>query len=270
MKTKLGFFGAGKMAEGILAAAALQKDYDPKSVLMAEIIPERAKDLAKRLHVRTTPDVKEVAKEAPVIFLSVKPQDVEALAKEVKPVLTKKQLVVSIVAGKSLATLRKFLGPSVRLVRVMPNLALRAKEGMCAICPAKNATAADVKRVAKILDGAGKTIVLKEKAFDAVTALSGSGPAFFAYMEQAMMEGGMKLGLKADEARLLAEQTMLGTAAYLRQSGADLETFINGVATKGGTTAAGMEVLRSGDFKKIVASTLAAAAKRSAELGAGK
>jgi pyrroline-5-carboxylate reductase len=149
----------------------------------------------------------------------------------------------------------------------MPNLALRAKEGMCALCPAKNATDADVKRVAKILNGAGKTIVLKEKAFDAVTALSGSGPAFFAFMEQAMTEGGMKLGLKEDEARLLAEQTMLGTAAYLRQSGADLETFINGVATKGGTTAAGMDVLRASEFKKIVADTLAAAANRSAELG---
>lgn len=267
MKTKIGFLGAGKMAEGILAAAALQKDYDPKAVLMAEIIPARAKELEKKHRVRTTPDVKDVAKEAPLIFLSVKPQDVETVAKEIKPVLTKKQVVVSIVAGKSLATLRKCLGPNARLIRVMPNLALRAKEGMCALCPAKNATSADVKRVAKILNGAGKTVVLKEKAFDAVTAVSGSGPAFFAFMEQAMMEGGVKLGLKEDEARLLAEQTMLGTAAYLRQSGADLETFINGVATKGGTTAAGMDVLRSSDFKKIVAKTLAAAAKRSAELG---
>lgn len=267
MKTKLGFLGAGKMAEGILAAAALEKGYDPKSVLMAEIVSARAKELTKKHHVRTTPDVKDVAKEAPLIFLSVKPQDVETVAKEIKPLLTKKQIVVSIVAGKSLATLRKFLGPNARLIRVMPNLALRAKEGMCALCPAKNATAADVKKVAKILNGAGKTIVLKEKAFDAVTAVSGSGPAFFAFMEQAMMEGGMKLGLKEDEARLLAEQTMLGTAAYLRQSGADLETFINGVATKGGTTAAGMDVLRASDFKNIVADTLAAAANRSAELG---
>jgi pyrroline-5-carboxylate reductase len=267
IKTKIGFLGAGKMAEGILAAAALEKNYNPESVLMAEKIPERAKELSKKYHVRTTGDVKDVAKEAPLIFLSVKPQDVETVAKEIKPLLTKKQIVVSIVAGKSLATLRKFLGTNARLVRVMPNLALRAKEGMCALCPAKNATQADVKRVAKILNCAGKTIVLKEKAFDAVTALSGSGPAFFAYMEQAMMEGGIKLGLKENEARLLAEQTMLGTAAYLRQSKADLETFIGGVATKGGTTAAGMEVLRASDFKKIVACTLAAAAKRSAELG---
>lgn len=269
MKTKLGFFGAGKMAEGILAAASLMKDFDPQAVLMAEKVPARAKELEKKYGVRTTPDAKEVARTAPVIFLAVRPQDLAALAADVKPRLTKKQLVVSIAAGKSLATLKKALGKEVRLVRVMPNLALRAKEGMCALCPAKNATPADVRKVAKILDGAGRTVVLPEKNFDAVTALSGSGPAFFAFMEQAMAEGGRKLGLPADAARLLAEQTMLGTAAYLRQSGADLEAFISGVATPGGTTAAGMDVMRASDFADVVAQTLAAAANRSAELGRG-
>ena len=267
MKTTLGFFGAGKMAEGILAAAALQKDFDPQAVLMAEKVPARAKELAKKYGVRTTPDAKDVAKAARVIFLAVRPQDLAALAADVKPLLTKKTLVVSIAAGKSLATLKKALGREARLVRVMPNLALRAKEGMCAICPAANATKADVARVAKILNGAGRTVVLPERNFDAVTALSGSGPAFFAFMEQAMAEGGRALGLPPDAARLLAEQTMLGTAAYLRQSGADLETFISGVATPGGTTAAGMDVMRASDFKKVVAATLKAASDRSAELG---
>ena len=267
MKTKLGFFGAGKMAEGILAAASLMPDFDPQTVLMAEKVPARARELAKRYGVRTTPDAREVARSAPLIFLAVRPQDLAALAADVKPLLTKKTLVVSIAAGKSLATLKKALGRDVRLVRVMPNLALRAKEGMCAICPAKNATPADVRKVAKILNGAGQTVVLAEKHFDAVTALSGSGPAFFAYMEQAMAAGGEALGLPADAARLLAEQTMLGTAAYLRQSGADLETFISGVATPGGTTAAGMDVMRASDFRKVVPATLKAAATRSAELG---
>ena len=163
MKTTLGFFGAGKMAEGILAAAACQKGFDPQTVLMAEKIPARAQELAKRYHVRTTPDVKDVARAARVIFLAVRPQDLAALAADVKPLLTAKTLVVSIAAGKSLATLRKLLGTGVRLVRVMPNLALRAREGMCAICPAKNATPADVKRVANILNGAGRTVVLPEK-----------------------------------------------------------------------------------------------------------
>ena len=267
MKTTLGFFGAGKMAEGILAAAATIPGFDPQSVLMAERVDARAQELERARKVRTTPNAADVARAARVIFIAVRPQDAAELAASVKPLLTEKHLLVSIVAGKSLATLRRMFGARARIVRVMPNLALRAQEGMCAICGGKNATAADIRRVAKILGAAGRTAVLAERHFDAVTALSGSGPAFFAYMEEAMAEGGRALGLPADAARLLAEQTMLGTAAYLRQSCADLGEFISGVATPGGTTAAGMDVMRASAFKKIVADTLAAAARRSKELG---
>lgn len=270
MKTTLGFWGAGKMAEGILSALALRKGFNPKHVLMAEKVSARAVELATRLGVRTTVSARDVAVAAPVIFLAVRPQDLDALAADVKPLLTAETLVVSIVAGKSLATLKKALGKDVRLVRVMPNLALRAKEGMCAICGGRNATAADVALVQEMLDGAGQTVVLPERNFDAVTALSGSGPAFFAFMEQAMAQGGRALGLPAAAARRLAEQTMLGTAAFLRQSGADLDAFISGVATPGGTTAAGMDVLRASDFAGVVAQTLKAAATRSKELGAAK
>ncbi len=266
MKTTLGFFGAGKMAEGILAAAACQPGFDPQTVLMAEKIPARAKELAKRYHVRTTPDAREVARAARVIFLAVRPQDVEAVAAEVSPLLSKKQTVVSIVAGKTLAKLRKALGANVRLVRVMPNLALRAKAGMCAIAYGQGVPKAHKAEVERILGGAGATVVLEERHFDAVTALSGSGPAYFAYMEEAMAEGGVALGLKPAVARLLAEQTMYGTAKFLRESGMELRPFIEGVCTKGGTTAAGMEKLDVPAFKKIVAETLAAAARRSKEL----
>lgn len=258
---KIGFFGAGKMAEGILSAIA-----DKGSVIMAEKIEARAKELSAKYGVKVTSDLKDVAKSANLVFLAVKPQDVDTVAAEVKPVLAKGQVVVSIVAGKSLAKLRKAFGTKVGLVRVMPNLALRAGAGMCAICGAAKTSPDAIKAVETILGGAGATVLLKEKDFDAVTALSGSGPAYFAYMEEAMMEGGVKLGLKPSVARLLAEQTMYGTAKYLRESGADLGEFIAGVCTKGGTTAAGMAKMSKPTFKKIVADTLAAAAKRSSEL----
>ncbi len=266
MKTAFGFFGAGKMAEGILSAMTRLDGFDPASVIMAEKVPARARELSRKYGVRTTPDVAEVARTAKTVFLAVRPQDLAEVAAAVKPLLTDRQLVVSIVAGKTLSVLRKALGPKARLVRVMPNLALRAGEGMCAVCGGRNAKPADVKLVKRVLGAAGRTVELAEKHFDAVTALSGSGPAFFAFMELAMAEGGAKLGLPRDAARLLAEQTMFGTAKYLRESGADLKEFIAGVATKGGTTAAGMDVLAAGDFKSTVAATLAAAAKRSAEL----
>ena len=257
----IGFIGAGKMAEGILSAIE-----ERKGVVMAEKVAERAAEMSRKYGVATTGDAKVVAKKAKFFFLAVRPQDVDAVAAEVKPLLTEKHTLVSIVAGKTLAKLRKAFGAKANLVRVMPNLALRANAGMCAICPAAKTPAKDVKLVEKILGGAGATVVLKEKDFDAVTALSGSGPAYFAYMEEAMVEGGVKLGLKPKVARLLAEQTMYGTAKFLRESGMDLRPFIEGVCTKGGTTAAGMEKLDVPKFKQIVAATLAAAAKRSREL----
>ncbi len=268
MKKTLGFFGAGKMAEGIVQAVLAAGDRSFFSrIVMAETQSARAREMARAYGVETTPDAVEAARAADVLFLAVRPQDVAAVAAAVRPHLTARKLLVSICAGKSLAVLRRAFGPKVRLVRVMPNLCLRAREGMCAICAGANATASDVKRVAATLSAAGRTVVLKERDFDAVTALSGSGPAFFAYMEQAMAVGGEKLGLKPAVARLLAEQTMLGTAAYLRASGADLGMFIAGVATKGGTTAAGMDILARSDFASVVSATLAAAAKRSKELG---
>ena len=249
------------MAEGILSAID-----DKSCVIMAEKVSERAAELTRKYGVATTDDVKAVVKKARLVFLAVRPQDVDAVAAEVKPLLSDKHTIVSIVAGKTLAKLRKAFGAKARLVRVMPNLALRAKAGMCAICPGPKAPERDVKVVEKILGGAGATVVLKEKDFDAVTALSGSGPAYFAYMEEAMAEAGVRLGLKPAVARLLAEQTMYGTAKFLRESGMELRPYIDGVCTKGGTTAAGMEFLKDPQFKKIVADTIAAAARRSKEL----
>ena len=237
---KIGFLGAGKMAHGILAAVK-----NPRGVLLSDI--ERNRNV-------------EIAKKCDLIFLAVRPQDVDAVAAEVRPFLHRGQTLVSIVAGKTLAKLKSAFGAKAKIIRVMPNLCLRAGEGMCAM------TAKD-ERVAAILNGAGKTVVLKEKDFDAVTALSGSGPAYFAYMEQAMMEGGIALGLKSAVARLLAEQTMYGTAKFLRESKMDLDDFIGGVCTKGGTTAAGMvELDKGGILKSLVRKTLAAAAARSRAL----
>ncbi|MBQ1429561.1 MAG: NAD(P)-binding domain-containing protein, partial [Kiritimatiellae bacterium] len=137
---KIGFFGAGKMAEGILSAIA-----DKRSVLMAEKVDARAEELVKRYGVTVTDDVRGVAASAPLIFLAVRPQDVDAVASAVKPLLTARQTLVSIVAGKTLAKLRRAFGAKVRLIRVMPNLALRANAGMCAIAAARGTPAKDVK-----------------------------------------------------------------------------------------------------------------------------
>ena len=259
IEMKIGFFGAGKMAEGILSAIP-----DRSQVVMAEKVGARADELRAKYGVAMTSDVKEVAREARLLFLAVRPQDVASVASEVK--LGSDRTLVSIVAGKTIAKLREAFGPDVKIVRVMPNLALRAKAGMCAIAADAGTPKEDVDAVVSILGGAGATVVLDERHFDAVTALSGSGPAYFAYMEEAMAAGGVALGLEPDVARLLAEQTMYGTAKFLRESGMELKPFIAGVCTKGGTTAAGMEKMDVPSFRKTIADTLAAAAQRSREL----
>ena len=258
---KIGFIGAGKMAEGILHAID-----DKSSVIMAEKNIDRANEISSKYSVSVVSDLSTLIRECKIVFLCVRPQDVESVAREINGALKPTQILVSIVAGKKLSYLRKAFGTKVKLVRVMPNLALRANAGMSALCAPANVTSADISKVEKILQGAGRTVILKEKDFDAVTALSGSGPAYFAYMAQAMAEGGVALGLKRDVANILALQTMFGTAKFLLESSMPLEPFIAGVATKGGTTAAGMVEMSSSQFNDIVAKTLAAAARRSKEL----
>lgn len=258
---KIGFFGGGKMAEGILSAILANGIVaNPRDVLVGEKVADRRGYLSGKYGVGVVDGVREVAGCCDFIFLAVRPQDVDAVAAEVAPLLSERVTLVSIVAGKRLDALKAAFGSAPRIVRVMPNLALRVGEGMCAVC---GDGAAEVVR---ILSSAGRAVELDEAAFDAVTALSGSGPAYFAYMAKAMAAAGVRLGLAPDVALLLSEQTMLGTARFLRETGAELDGFIAGVCTKGGTTAAGMEKLAPSDFMDVVAETLAAAARRSREL----
>ena len=260
-KYAIGFIGAGKMAEGIVSAMASRE-----TVVMAEKDGDRRRFMAERYGVETVPDAKEAIGKADIAFLAVRPQDVAGVAAELGALPSGKTLV-SIAAGKKLETLRGLFGEACGLVRVMPNLALRARAGMCAICAAPGTPPAHLEAVREILSAAGETTVLEERHFDAVTALGGSGPAYFAYMQKSMAEAGRALGLDKASADLIAAQTMFGTAKYLRESGADLEKFIEGVCTKGGTTEAGMRRLAAGAFDEAVRETIAAAAARSAELG---
>ncbi len=254
------------MAEAILSSAVRGGLYNAWDVLACDKSEERRKLMEKEYGVVVTDDAAQTVKSCKVLIVAVKPQDLDALLSGLKPLLTANHLLVSIAAGKTLAVLKKAVGSKPRLVRVMPNLALMAQEGMSVYCPARNAKPADKKLVAQIFGSAGAAVELPEKQFDAVTALSGSGPAFFAYALEAMIEGGIALGLPGDSARLLAEQTMVGTGIYLQNTGRDIGAFIQAVTSPKGTTAAGMAVLDKSAVKKTFAKTLAAAAARSAEL----
>jgi len=263
---KTGFIGSGKMAEAVLAAAVEAGVCAPWDITACDIDAARRKFIEKEYGVIVTDDVTLTVKTCKVLLLAVKPQDADALLREARPAFTEKHLLISIAAGKTLAALKKAAGGKPRLVRVMPNLALLAQEGMSVYCAANNAKAADKRLVARLFGSAGAVLDLPERHFDAVTALSGSGPAFAAYFMQALIEGALALKLPADAAVLLAGQTMIGTGVYLQKTGRDTAEFIKAVASPNGTTAAGLAVLERSDLRAVVCRTLAAAAARSAEL----
>jgi len=254
------------MAEAILASMVKNGLVDPWDVMACDKDEKRRALMEKQYGVIVTDDAAETVKQCKVLVLAVKPQDLDALLQALRPSLSDKHLLISIAAGKTLATLKKSAGAKVRLVRVMPNLALMVQEGMSVFCAAKTAKAADKRLVEQIFGGAGAVLELAERHFDAVTALSGSGPAFFAYVMQALIDGALRLKLPKNAARLLAEQTLVGTGIYLQNTGRDAAEFIQAVASPKGTTAAGLAVLEASPIRTILAKTLAAAAARSAEL----
>ena len=268
-KTRIGFLGAGKMAEAILAALIRNGIAPAAQILACEIQSERRAFIRRRYQVAVTASPADVAKNCDVIFLAVKPQDLDALLAQISPLLGKKQVLVSIAAGKTLAHLQKQAGAGVRLVRVMPNLAVMVGEGMSVFCLGRHARPADRGLAKKLLGCCGRVEELDERHMDVVTALSGSGPAFFAYAMLAMADAAKAEGLPAGPARLLAEQTMLGAAKFLLETGREPAEFIQAVASPKGTTAAGLTVLDASDLRATLAKTIQAAARRSRELSAG-
>jgi len=262
---KIGFIGAGKMAEAIIASILDAGMYEAGDIQASDISAARLGTLAGQYGICVTAGNASLVAAADAIVLAVKPQELDVVLDGIAPSAAGK-LFISIAAGKPLAYFEGKLRAA-RVVRVMPNLACQVGEGMSAYCGGCAATADDLALVAGLLGCAGKAIALDESQFDVVTALSGSGPAFFAYALNAMVEGAVKEGMARTDALMLAEQTMLGTARVLMERTVSPVDFIAQVASKGGTTAAGLAVLESSSVADDLQSTIHAAAARSRELG---
>lgn len=263
---KIGFLGSGKMAEAILSGILQGELVAPEDVIACDKSEERLALMRDEYGVAATADAAEMIKISSVVILAVKPQDMEALLGGLSPLFSGDHLLISIAAGKKLEFLRKVCGKAPRLARVMPNLALMAQEGMSAYCLDGDGSEEDRVTTSQIFGSSGAVLELSEEHFDAVTALSGSGPAFVAYLLKGFVDGAVKLGLSPEAARLLAEQTMIGTGIYLQESGRDIGGFIQAVCSPKGTTEAGMNVLHNSDTAEVLEATLAAAAARSREL----
>jgi pyrroline-5-carboxylate reductase len=263
---KLGFIGTGKMGaallEGVLAAGVCRAP----EVRVHDRATAAAEALAARTGVGLAPDNLAVAAGSDVIVLCVKPDVARAAVAEAAPALSGK-LLVSIAAGVTIATLQEAAGADCRLVRVMPNTPVMVGRGASAYAAGANVTAEDTACVEKIFAATGRVWAVPENLLDAVTGLSGSGPAYLYLVIEALTEGGERAGLPRELAAGLAVQTVAGAAAMVADTGQSPADLRSMVTSPGGTTLAGLAVLEKADLRGIFIEAVAAATQRARELG---
>lgn len=260
---RIALIGAGAMG-GALLAGWLTAGHAAGNILVVEPDTERGAQLVAQHGIRVG-QLSE-ARDAEVVVLAVKPHLVEPTLAELAAHLQRGAVVVSIAAGVTLARIEAGLPDGVAAVRVMPNTPALVGQGMAGIAPAESVSAEQLTAVQGLLDAVGDSIVVPEKSLDAVTALSGSGPAYLCYVAEAMIEAGVHQGLTRAEARQLVNQTFVGTSALLAQSGRSATELREMVTSPAGTTAAALRVLDERGTRAAVLAAVEACAERSREL----
>ncbi|MBP3925323.1 pyrroline-5-carboxylate reductase [bacterium] len=264
---KIGFIGCGKMAsaiiKGVLGSGFLSKD----NITGSEVNCEIAELAQSRLGITVLSDNRALAIQSDVIFISTKPNYAGQVLEEIKSELTENKLVVSIAAGVKTSKIEAIIGKN-RVVRVMPNTPALVGEGMSGVCKGKYASEDDVKFVMDFLSNIGKCVEVEESQIDIVTAISGSGPAFFYKVIEDMAKAGEKLGLDYKKSLMLATQTALGSAKMVFNRGElSVQTLIDNVATKGGCTHVGVTVMNDENSEKLFYDVIEQTTKKASELG---
>lgn len=267
--TRLGFIGGGQMGEALIKGVLAAGLYRADELMVAEPSAQRRELLADQYGVQVSEDARPLWGRCGVLVLAVKPQVMAAvLAGAREEIDQQRHLLISIAAGTSLSFIEEAMAPlQVRVVRVMPNTPALVLAGVSALSPGRHVAADDLKLAEKIFAAVGKTVVLPESAMDAVTGLSGSGPAYVFTFLEALIDAGVKVGLSREVAGLLARQTIAGSlrlAEENHQSPAELRAM---VTSPGGTTIAGLHALERGAFRALVMDAVEAATRRSRELG---
>jgi pyrroline-5-carboxylate reductase len=265
MESKVVFIGAGNMAEAIVSGMVAANFCASEKIIMTDVRPERLADLEKEYGVSTSTD-NSVVKDAEIILLAVKPQVLADVLAGIAPVLRKETLVISIAAGIPTSKIENLLGGTRRVVRVMPNTPALVGQGASALAAGANADEADLEVVESILGCVGITVRVEENEIDAVTALSGSGPAYVFYLIEGMLAAAEKMGLDKNTARKLALKTVEGSARLMEDSGEAADVLRAKVTSKGGTTEAAIRSLDESGVKEAVVQALLVAQKRSVEL----
>ena len=269
MAYELGILGAGNMAEAIARGVTHAGVFRPEQIIAADVSPQRRELFQNELKIRAVEQNAEVARQSRILLLSVKPQQMaDALGGVGKVIDPAAALIVSIAAGVGTATIERHLGAGRpwRVVRTMPNTPMLVGEGMVAIARGANATAEDLAIARRIFEAAASVIEVREDQLDAVTALSGSGPAYFFYLVEQMVRAGTELGLTPEQSHLLATKTALGAAKMLVTSSDSPQELRRKVTSPGGTTQAAITHLEQAGTANHIVDAIKAAERRGKEL----
>lgn len=265
---KLGIIGTGNMGEALIAGLLAKKVLRSTQISGYDVSRARLNTIGRRYKIRTTPSLKKLVQSSTILLIAIKPQQIRGLLGEIKTLLKKEQLILSIAAGINVKQIEKELGKNRKIVRLMPNTPALIGEGATSFYLNRNCSNKDKRKTELIFSAVGEVFeVKKESLLDAVTGLSGSGPAYVYQFIEALITGGQKQGLKREVARQLALQTVIGATELVKRTKKEPKELIKKVTSKGGTTLAGLKVLKQKKFSSIVQQCIGAATRRAKELG---
>jgi pyrroline-5-carboxylate reductase len=264
---RIGFLGAGNMAKALAQGWINAGLATAKDICASDPVSTARKHFTKSIGAAAFSDNRRVVTESNLVVLAVKPQNMADLLAEIRPALEARHLVISIAAGVTIQQIADALGNETRIIRVMPNTPCLVGASASAFAASAQATAADVQLTERLLQSVGRAAQVPEKLLDAVTGLSGSGPAFVALIIEAFADGGVRMGLPRDLATVLAAQTLLGSAKMLLETGLHPGQLKDMVASPAGTTIAGLHALERGGLRAALMDAVEAATLRAIELG---
>jgi pyrroline-5-carboxylate reductase len=264
----IGFLGTGNMAEALIKGLIGSGVVEATQIHGSDPRKERCAEMKERYAIHATTHNEDVVRHAEIVVLSVKPQILPKVLDEIAPHLKPSALVISIAAGTPLAAIERRLPPGTRVIRTMPNTPALVGAGATAIAAGSHAKEADVEATQRIFDAVGMTVVIDESQLDAVTGLSGSGPAYVFLIIEALSDAGVKMGLSRYNAQALAAQTLLGSAKLLIETHEHPGRLKDMVTSPGGTAIAGLHTLEAGGLRTTLINAVEAATNRSRELGA--
>ena len=266
-KYNIGFIGSGKMAGAIIKSLIKTNFITPEQLIATQTKSENISEKSASLGIKVILDNKFLVQNSDIIFIATKPNQVIEVLKEISPFITQEKLIVSIAAGVNTSKLEENLPEKTRIIRVMPNTPALIGEGMSGMIGGKYATQEDLEYIYKLLTNIGKCVILENEAqMDIVTAISGSGPAFFYKVIDDIAHAGENLGLDYEKALLLSIQTAIGSAKMALNREVSMEQLIANVATKGGCTRVGIDVMQELDTEKIFSEVIAKTTQKACEL----